>query len=568
MIAGVGKQIASALSDLSSGLNHLIARPIRDLRQTTARATYTEGGMGPRKDKSGRSRSFLGTILRFPMVLVISILSIAIKILISPGELLVGIFKQSSTMILLALPSIAVLAAGTYYYSQTVSYQARILEYQKTADEKFKLGSYEAAVDTYESLMEMEIPLTDEERFQYALSLTRVDRDNEAQIILRELAPLPGGASGYPLAHQLAAVTLARALKPPVDPDLRAILKWHLDSGGETKDPVVNRAWAEYYLSLNEKMSAVRHMELAATVKPEFMVLAATIYQSMDDVVNYRRSLEKANVFFQQLVVEHPTNVTHRMMLSDILLELGDPDAAENTLLKGRSEKRSAELDSAIAAFYLRRYYETDTLSFADRFEYLRKCLSYDINYIDAYEAMTRLYRANKQEESGPNEKGREVIKTLRLTIETSDAPALAHFALSNILWEDDIFEESQFHMEKAYELDPKRFAVIANNLAWILAHADEPDLDRAYELSRSVCEKYPDNGRLRDTLATVLMKQKKYDQALVEFARSLPTVSSRPTVHNKMAEIYDAIGKPKYAEKHRARAKGAFQTDDIDANK
>jgi Tfp pilus assembly protein PilF len=68
-----------------------------------------------------------------------------------------------------------------------------------------------------------------------------------------------------------------------------------------------------------------------------------------------------------------------------------------------------------------------------------------------------------------------------------------------------------------------------------------------------------PNDGRIRDTLATILMKQKKFDQALAEFQlalqRSMLSTSSKQKIHRKMAEAYRTIGNPDLAAQHDKRA-------------
>ena len=111
------------------------------------------------------------------------------------------------------------------------------------------------------------------------------------------------------------------------------------------------------------------------------------------------------------------------------------------------------------------------------------------------------------------------------------------------------------FHIEKAFQLDP-RFAVVANNLAWILANDEEnKDLERAYELSKDVVEHFPRNPLFRDTYATVLMEQEKYQEALVEFEKALATIKGKKNVHTKLAFIYGELGMVDMKEVHLRKA-------------
>ena len=109
--------------------------------------------------------------------------------------------------------------------------------------------------------------------------------------------------------------------------------------------------------------------------------------------------------------------------------------------------------------------------------------------------------------------------------------------------------------MERAFQLD-SRFAVLANNLAWLLAHSSSPDLDRALKIAETVVAKNPANARFRDTLGTILMKQKKFDQAVAEFKKALLNIPDKKSVHLKLAAIYHELGKKNLAASHENRAK------------
>ena len=497
-------------------------------------------------------------MIRLPIVLVVSLVSVLFKILLSPAELLLGVFQRSTSMIIWAIPSIILLVgAGYYLYAQPGDFdrQEKIQQCLLTANQKFGLGSFEACVDSYTKLLEMEVALSDEDRFQFSKALHKVGRDPEAKKIFDELAPLPGKGTGFPPAHQLAAANIAKSSPRPISEKVRTILKWHLDNGGEPKSPEVERAWAEYYLSIGDNKSALEHMKKAASAQPEYILLVISILRDSNDLVEYKAALNQAREIFQSRVRDYPALVDPRIILSNVLVELDQLPAAEQTLKAGLVHSNSRKLKSALAAYYVQRFQANKSSSrveFETKFELVRKALTYDENHVPAYESLIQLHLDQNEEEESRS----AVLDTLKRMIETSQQPALAHFALSNILWNSKQEDESRVHMEKAFQLDPQKFAVIANNLAWILAHSDQPDLDRAYEISRQVCDKYPHDGRLRDTLATVLKEQNRYQEALAEFSKALPTVTSKPKVHAKMAEIYDAIGNEEFAELHRKKAR------------
>jgi Tfp pilus assembly protein PilF len=239
-------------------------------------------------------------------------------------------------------------------------------------------------------------------------------------------------------------------------------------------------------------------------------------------------------------------------MRANIHVSLEQFEMAEQILLDGLEQLRAPMLRNAVADFYLDQYRRADrALPFDERFLPLRESLKYNANLIPAYDELVQFYR---QMERG-SDKGK-IIHRLNEMIRSNESVALAHFALSNILWVDKNVDESRRHMERAFELD-QRFAGVANNLAWLLIHSDDPDpdLERAFDLADRVVQQHPRNGRFRDTLATVLMKQNRYDEALAEFQKALPTMPDQKSVHQKMASIYRAMDRQDLAKQHQDRA-------------
>ena len=114
----------------------------------------------------------------------------------------------------------------------------------------------------------------------------------------------------------------------------------------------------------------------------------------------------------------------------------------------------------------------------------------------------------------------------------------MAHFAMSNILWERGEFEKATTHLELAYKIEP-RFTIVLNNLAWILAHQDPPQLERALELAQQAVKSSPKDGRYHDTLGTVYMKLGRDKDAAAELELAVPGVEDKIAVRKKLVTVY-----------------------------
>ena len=140
------------------------------------------------------------------------------------------------------------------------------------------------------------------------------------------------------------------------------------------------------------------------------------------------------------------------------------------------------------------------------------------------------------------------VRRELNRLIAGDEPNPMAHFALSNLLWEREEFEEATTHLELAYKIQPK-FTIVLNNLAWVLAHQDPPDLDRALELASQAVKQSPKDGRYHDTLGTVYLKQEKYKDAAAEFQLALAGVGNPIAVRKKLVTVYSKLNMPDQVE-------------------
>ncbi len=158
--------------------------------------------------------------------------------------------------------------------------------------------------------------------------------------------------------------------------------------------------------------------------------------------------------------------------------------------------------------------------AFREQFAFLQKALGQDENYLNIYDRLIKLYR------SQANEAEAESIKKALMETATEKPTPMAHLALSNLFWLEGNTEEAQWHAKKAYEIDPK-FSIVLNNLAWMLAHQEAPDLEQASTLIKTALETAPADTRFLDTFGTVLLFQEKYEEAITALQKALPAAKS-----------------------------------------
>jgi tetratricopeptide (TPR) repeat protein len=543
LIANIGRQVQGGVRDAVTGLSSVALLPFRDLKRIRERNKVTS------------FKDLVVSVLLWPFKMLLSLFSILLRTLMSPMELIVGLFQRNSRDVLWSLPWIATLSfLSLFGYFGIFNAEARLNQLRKAAIGSFNAGDLVVAEKDYRRLILASSVPKEADLLQWFVTLQATDQKEKATEVISQLAPAPDTNPGYAPAHQLVCAAIVEEMERPSDPVTLKALKWHLDCSGDARSPLIERCWAEYYLGINEPQNGLRHMMKAAELNPEYFVMVADINRGLGFRDAQMSALQAAQEHYKFLIEKKPLIHKHRIMYARILKDLGRIDSAEQQLLNGVGLKNDPEIRSACCGFYLMLFNEEEDATPERKFELLKKSLRYDPNHSPTYQALIRFYR--DMDLNAPQKKS--TIEYLRKAIAVDKPAALSFFALSNILWTENKLEESQVLMEKAFSLDSS-FAVIANNLAWLLAHSSTPDLERAAAMARQAVIAEPYNGRIRDTLATILMKQKKFDEALAEFQlalqRPMLNTSTKQKIHRKMAEAYRTIGNPDLAAQHDKRA-------------
>lgn len=539
-------QLALTISDLSAALTLLVKRPVKDIRGVVRH----EGKQIGKRYKRKRS-----ALWRLPLTLGVSLLSVLAKILLAPLDLWAAIFqkkKYSRTLLFVLVPSCCLLLGWAGYAWMGFQSQQAIGALRSQATTALAQSNFAEAVSCFEQLEAAEATLTPEEKFHWAQALAQTNQSDRANELLHELAPNEGPQVGYPAAHQFAAVSLVRTHKPPYSSKVKQLLNWHLDAGGESKAPDVCFARAQYLNSVGQLEPAIEAMKIAVTAKPELNLNLAQLYKKSGQPKQEQAALLTAQEIFESRLKTNSEDHKARIALAQIYLRQRNPERAQQNLLAG-AELAPEVFRPQLSAFSMQKFRSLPAAASVEiKIDALVNAWRFDWQNVATCEAIIRLYR---QQEGTAREFVLTVIEQLATEQNTA---ALPHFALGIIYRLEDRLADSKASIEVAHQrLNPDQpgFTVVTNNLAWLLAHAQKPDLEQAFKLAAMAVERNPNEGGLRDTLATVLMKQGHYQQALAEFQKALPTIRDKSPVHLKMAEIYDQLDQPQLAALHRTRS-------------
>ncbi|WP_044255852.1 hypothetical protein [Rhodopirellula sp. SWK7] len=454
--------------------------------------------------------------------------------------------------LLLSLPSVVVfctvMGMVLVGFFSTSSVEAK---YRAGAQKAFKDNEYGRAKVFYARVLDDDPMANPRDWLSYADVLAATGEEPRAKSILDQLAP--DEKPGYGPAHERKATNIAAKLGESKDPDKLSKLLHHLTYGNDDRSIACLKAWSTYYMAVNEPTKALDKMDMVAKIDPNYLPVVAHMFGQQGDEAQKWKLAEKSVQHLSLELERDPMNHQNRIRLAQMMLVIDREDDAGTTLLEGLAIKDDATIRTALAAYSVHRFAKEVERNgkFTRKLNFLAKALQFDPKYAPAYTQMVFLFRRNRDDSER-----KEVKRRLLEMVTSGQGAALAHFALSDLYGIERNAEQMQWHAEKAYSMDPG-LTVVANNLAWLLAHAEDPDLDRAMELARDVVKTAPNQPEYLDTLGTVLMKRGEYDDAIDVLERALPAISSKKNVHEKLAFLYEKIGQDTIADMHNQQARG-----------
>ncbi len=376
--------------------------------------------------------------------------------------------------------------------------------------------------------------------------------------ILDKLAP--EDTAGYGPAHRYKALLLMNLLRTGNQKvsDMTPRLQWHLKYGAREPTASNHQLWAAFYTIIGQTDKAIAEQTLAAQQNPDLWIEAAAMCDAKQRLEDRTRFLSRAEAHARRALEVNPLDLPRRLMLTRVLVDQKRLDEAEVVLRAGYQLAASPELRRALSNLEIVRYEQTppESLTLSDeelkgRVKTLGKALE-----IDPTNPAVLRHWGLLHERFATVEQKSLLIKMLEQSIVDGQATAFGHFTLGGMLWQSGQHEEGMFHMEQAFKLDP-RFMDAANNLAWMLATQDPPDMERANALIREALKFSPNHVDYLDTYTEVLVREKKWDDALVILERLFPRVgpTQKKELHRRLALVYENLGKADLAKLHREKA-------------
>jgi tetratricopeptide (TPR) repeat protein len=445
------------------------------------------------------------------------------------------------------LPALLAGAAtlATALYLWTIPEDQVISRYLREAALRTEARDFDSALVCYDRLLQSREGRAD---FLYKRALVLEAKGNreQAEAVINQLAPFE--QQGYLPAH----MKLARSLLDSGDRSERTlkILERHLlyaQSGPEPTDAAA--LLGQLYVQTGRAELAETYLLKAVDSQPKVLLLLASLARSRGKEQMALERAEHACRVFQKRAEDRIDDPEARLCWAGATVLRHDFPGAIAILERGLKLSGDARYHAGLAEIYVLWEDElarNGKASVGDHVTLLERGLKHNTSNLALLGRFAAIL-----ETSGPESE--RVRSALQAELVSGKATAGVHFVLGLDAYARRKEDEARTHWEQAFRLDPD-MAPVANNLAWVLAHSDKPDLNRALELANRTIERQPKAKHFHGTRGFILMKLGRWKEALTDLEEELVGSPDSADLHLALAEVYDHLGAAELANQHRAR--------------
>ena len=458
------------------------------------------------------------------------------------------VFFGDCRLLVLGLPALLVgTAVGLFAFNLALTPKLkRLAPYFKGASIGTERGQYNLALLCTERLMQ-ELDSEPGPRYDHAMILEASGDPAGARSLLSQLAPLD--RTGYPPA-QLALARLLMA--GGLDPQTRSAVERHLEHAlNDAKIADEARILlGRIYTATGRNQQAEPYLRSAVHRYPALRLALARMARERGDRAAAEADLDHAIQTFSARVDANVDDVEARLLWARAVLARSDFTSAAAIIEKGLARADDPRYHGDLARIYAlwgRSRADEGSSTAGERLALLERGLQHDPNNQALLDELARII------EVGGTDVGR-IRSVMQARIVDGKATSATHFVLGLDAFSRGNADLARLHWEQAFRLEPNA-ATVANNLAWTLAHSNCPDLIRALELANRAVEQQPRQPRFRGTRACVLLKLKRWPEALTDLEASLASDPDSIQTHLDLADVYEKLGSTELSSQHRDRA-------------
>ena len=314
-------------------------------------------------------------------------------------------------------------------------------------------------------------------RYLLALATEQLGQPERSVALMRELAPVDGPSYG-PAHLRLAQYLLART---DLSVEGQREAEEHLQHalGDSSIATQAHLLLGQRLLATGRAESAEPHLLKAAETWPELRLTLARFYFARNRKEEGKSQAASAADAFKQLAERDRGNSTAYIHWAEALVLVEQfPQAL--TVLESGPEPKSQTCRQARAQVYALWVTALDN-QHSNNSELvmglIQQGLQEDLQNAALLQRMLDFTKHNGAE----GDKARRALQTL---LAEGKSPTILHLMLGIDQWQQGNRAGGLQHVEQAYLASPQA-PLIANNLAWMLANGDPPDLPRALEFDR-----------------------------------------------------------------------------------
>jgi tetratricopeptide (TPR) repeat protein len=456
-----------------------------------------------------------------------------------------------------SVPALAAVTAVVVLILCRLSLPAQELaaRYQERAAAAARAKDYATALVCFERLADLGNDRP-ENLYEMAVALAQRGQPEQAFEVMNQLAPLD--RTGYGPAHLWQA--LYHWKEGLANPEYRKRAEEHLEkalTAGLPDPDAAHGLLGELLAQSRRPEEAEPHLEHAVRTRPHLRLRYAQVLAAQGKKGRAADEGKLAANFYQARAKADAANKGARIAWSECVAFLEEFPQALEILADGLNLTGDRDYRAAMARVYAAWHLflvRTAPDDVAKQWQLLENGLRLDGTNPVLLNRLVGLMGKGADDA----DKARAVMQKVLVD---GSAPATSHFLLGMDAWQQGDAAKAELHWGRANELAP-HMPVVANNLAWLLAHAAKPDLPRALGLINRVIDQFPQELSYRDTRAHVYLKMQRWRDALTDLEWVRGRDPNFPGIQASLAEVYTGLGMRDLASKYRqaaeARAKKA----------
>lgn len=337
--------------------------------------------------------------------------------------------------------------------------------------------------------------------------------------------------------------------------DRERFLQWtEIALANESSRMPARMLMASYLYGIGAYAECLDHFVEIGKVYPEYTLTVAAVYKQLNDLPNAQDWATRATKHYEDALRQNPTNRQARLNLARALIILHKELEASRMLREGfdLSQQQDQELRTASAEALIGRYMRLSELPSSPELLIQQMQLvkgAMDIapdssRVMDAVIEVLLRYRENRDSE----------VDTLRRAMVQGIGPESTHFIQGTLALLKNDFATAKTQLELAAKHN-QNLPGILNNLAVAMARMENGNLEDALVLVNSALETAPNQPYFRDTRGQILVKMKRYKEAVPDLEAALKAPEIAREAHESLAICYKEIGLLDLANDHQRMA-------------